>query len=83
MNPILKLTSFFKTASVMSIAIGISVLVHATVLAIKFTPEITKAIKRLPTLDVVLVNAKTKNAPKNAKVIAQSNLDRGGQYRRR
>lgn len=78
MNPILKLTSFFKTVSVMSIAIGISVLVHATVLAIKFTPEITKAIKRLPTLDVVLVNAKTKNAPKNATVIAQSNLDRGG-----
>lgn len=78
MNLGLKLTSLFKTVSVMSIAIGISVLVHATVLAIKFEPEITKAIKNLPTLDVVLVNAKTKQAPKNAKLIAQSNLDRGG-----
>lgn len=67
-----------KSMSAIAIAIWISVFIHATLLAIKFEPEIKKFANQLPTLDVVLVNAKTKNAPDKADKIAQANLDRGG-----
>ena len=62
----------------MMMAIWFSVSVHAVLLAIKFEPEIKKFAERLPSLEVVLVNAKTKNAPEKAELIAQANLDRGG-----
>lgn len=59
-------------------AIGFSLAVHAVLLAIQFESELKDAIKRLPSLEVVLVNAKTQQAPDNAELIAQANLDRGG-----
>ena len=59
-------------------AIWFSVSAHAVLLAIKFEPELKKFAERLPSLEVVLVNAKTKKAPENAELIAQANLDRGG-----
>jgi periplasmic protein TonB len=62
----------------MAVAIWISVSVHVILLAIKFEPELKKMAERLPSLEVVLVNAKTKNAPNKAELIAQANLDRGG-----
>jgi len=64
--------------SAMAIAIWISISIHAAILAVKFEPEIKKFAERLPSLEVVLVNAKTKNAPDKAELIAQANLDRGG-----
>ena len=67
-----------KKFSVFSIAIGISVFVHAVILTIHFEPELKKLASKLPTLNVVLVNAKTKNAPDKAELLAQANLDRGG-----
>ncbi len=67
-----------KTMSAIAIALWASIAIHAVILAIKFEPEIKKIAERLPTLDVVLVNAKTKNAPDKADLIAQANLDRGG-----
>jgi len=73
-----KLAAKFKTFSAISIALWVSILIHATILAIKFEPEIKKFAEHLPSLDVVLVNAKTKNAPDKADVLAQANLDRGG-----
>lgn len=69
---------FLKNLTPFAIAIWFSVAVHAVLLAIKFEPELTEAIKRLPSLEVVLVNAKTEQAPENAELIAQANLDRGG-----
>jgi protein TonB len=62
----------------MKIAIVISVFVHAIILTIKFQPELKKFADHLPSLDVVLVNAKTKSAPDKAELLAQANLDRGG-----
>lgn len=59
-------------------AIGFSLAVHAVLLAIQFESELKDAMKRLPSLEVVLVNAKTQQAPDNAELIAQANLDRGG-----
>jgi protein TonB len=73
-----KLAAKFKTFSAISIALWVSILIHATILAVKFEPEIKKFAERLPSIDVVLVNAKTKNAPDKADVLAQANLDRGG-----
>lgn len=67
-----------KTVSAFTIAIWLSVLVHGVILSIKFEPELRKLADKLPSLDVVLVNAKTKTAPDKAELLAQANLDRGG-----
>lgn len=62
----------------MRIALIASVFIHVVILSIKFEPEIRRIKDSLPTLEVVLVNAKTKSSAKNAEVLAQANLDRGG-----
>ncbi len=67
-----------KTISAFTVAIWLSVLVHGVILSIKFEPELRKLADKLPSLDVVLVNAKTKTAPDKAELLAQANLDRGG-----
>jgi periplasmic protein TonB len=72
------LVSKLKTLSAFTIAIWISILIHAVILTIKFQPELKKFADQLPSLDVVLVNSKTKNAPDKAELLAQANLDRGG-----
>lgn len=58
----------------------VSLLLHIAVIdTVRFSapkPNIVKAT--LPALDVVLVNAKTEAAPQKADVLAQANLDRGG-----
>ena len=60
-------------------AFGISILVHAVALSIHFKlPQALKWESSAPPLEVVLVNAKTKEKPTKATVLAQSNLDRGG-----
>ena len=72
------LKAWLANLTVMSIAIWLSVAVHATILSIKFEPELRKLADKLPSLNVVLVNAKTKTAPDKAELLAQANLDRGG-----
>lgn len=67
-----------KKISAIAVAIWISVLIHGVILSIKFEPELRKLADKLPSLDVVLVNAKTKTAPDKAELLAQANLDRGG-----
>jgi len=67
-----------KTISAFSIAVGISIFVHAVILTMHFEPELKKLANKLPSLNVVLVNAKTKTAPEKAELLAQANLDRGG-----
>lgn len=67
-----------KTMSWMSIAIWLSILVHAAILSIQFEPELKRFKDNLPVLEVFLVNAKTATKPDNAEVFAQANLDRGG-----
>ncbi len=67
-----------KTVSAFTIAIWLSVVVHGVILSIKFEPELRKLADKLPSLEVVLVSAKTKTAPDKAELLAQANLDRGG-----
>ncbi len=62
----------------LTIAIWISILVHAVILSIQFQPELKKLQDKLPVLEVFLVNAKTMSKPENAEIYAQANLDRGG-----
>jgi protein TonB len=63
----------------LGIAIGVSIVVHAIVLAIHFKlPERLLRQQSESRLEVVLVNAKTRERPVRADVLAQANLDRGG-----
>jgi periplasmic protein TonB len=70
--------STVKTVSAIAVAIWVSIAIHAVILTIHFEPELKKLADNLPSLDVVLVNAKTKTAPDKAELLAQANLDRGG-----
>lgn len=76
----LRLQPIFQSPDrVLGAALGLSVLVHGIVLAIHFkVPERMLHKQSEPRLEVVLVNAKTRERPRHADVLAQANLDRGG-----
>ncbi len=60
-------------------AIGFSVLVHVIVLTIHFKPfDLKNLSDKGPPLEVALVNAKTVAKPSKADLLAQANLDGGG-----
>ena len=60
-------------------AIGASVLVHLIVLAIHFSPfSLKNTNDKGPPLEVALVNARTIAKPTKADILAQANLDGGG-----
>ena len=64
---------------VLHVAFGLSLLVHAVALSIHFkVPETLRAQLSNQPLEVVLVNAKTKERPVTPRALAQANLDRGG-----
>ena len=63
----------------LTLALGLSLVLHATALSIHFKlPDIIRDKYISPTLDVVLVNSKTRAKPVKADVLAQANLDGGG-----
>lgn len=63
----------------LTIAVAVSVLAHAALLAVHFTaPEAFKFQPTDPGLEVILVNAKHDKAPLKADALAQANLDGGG-----
>jgi protein TonB len=60
------------------IAITVSLLLHAAILSLHFTfPEASRTLQG-KVLDIVLVNAKSVRKPVDAQVLAQANLDGGG-----
>ncbi|MCC6608493.1 MAG: energy transducer TonB [Burkholderiales bacterium] len=60
-------------------AVVVSIVVHAVALSLNFKLPGGGRLKPQPqTLDVVLVNSKTKSAPEKPQVLAQANLDAGG-----
>lgn len=64
---------------VLGAALGLSILLHAAMLSVHFRfpdPLHWKAASQ--PLEVVLVNAKTREKPAKADILAQANLDRGG-----
>lgn len=61
------------------IALGVSVLAHAALLAVRFAaPDAFRQRPADPGLEVILVNAKHANAPVKADALAQANLEGGG-----
>ena len=59
--------------------LGFSIAIHGVVLAIRFQPfDFKKMLDRGPPLEVALVNAKSKAKPVKADILAQANLDGGG-----
>ncbi|MES2236798.1 MAG: TonB family protein [Pseudomonadota bacterium] len=59
-------------------ALGISLLVHAVLLAVHFTPpDLPKKVTE-QALDVILVNSKSRHKPDKAQARGQANLDGGG-----
>jgi len=63
----------------MQIALGVSIAVHAVLLTIRFVdPEGFNRIFEDTPLEVILVNAKSPEAPEKAQAIAQANLAGGG-----
>ncbi|HYL87722.1 MAG TPA: TonB family protein [Burkholderiales bacterium] len=64
---------------VLAMAIGTSIVLHAMLLAVHFRfPTIPRLQSSEQRMEVVLVNAKTRERPTKADVLAQANLDRGG-----
>ena len=62
----------------LSLALGVSLLLHAGLLAIRFTPPDFMDKARERALEVILVNSKSKAKPDKAQAKAQTNLDGGG-----
>lgn len=59
-------------------AFGISFLLHLFILLLQFGAPIEPRLFKDKPLEVVLVNSKSANRPQNAQVLAQTNLDGGG-----
>ena len=63
----------------MTYAIGASLLVHAVILTVHFVPfDLRNLADKGPPLEVALVNARTTAKPTKADILAQANLDGGG-----
>lgn len=73
------MTSLFQSRS-LTIAIAVSVVLHAALLAVRFVAPDAFVVKPAdPGLEVILVNAKHDRKPIQADALAQANLDGGGQ----
>jgi protein TonB len=63
----------------LALGIALSILIHAFVLAINFAPDLKPKQKaKDQPLEVVLVNARSKQKPVDPQALAQANLDGGG-----
>src|SRR5438093_438293 len=67
-----------RRMSVIGIAIGISIGIHALALTVHFTFGSGRIADRNPPLLVALVNAKSASKPTKPDLLAQANLDGGG-----
>lgn len=62
----------------LAIAVAVSLLFHGLLLFLHFQfPDESRAVRE-KALDIVLVNSRSKQKPKDAQALAQSNLDGGG-----
>ncbi|HQS31249.1 MAG: energy transducer TonB [Polaromonas sp. 39-63-203] len=69
-----------KSFSTLQLALGVSVAIHAVLLTVRFVdPERFNRVFQDTPLEVILVNAKSKEKPDFAKAIAQASLAGGGE----
>ena len=67
-----------RQSRLLATCVGVSLLLHALLLTVHFKfPDALKFIAAQP-LEVILVNAKTREKPAKAQALAQANLDGGG-----
>ncbi|NIO39525.1 MAG: TonB family protein [Burkholderiales bacterium] len=66
------------SADVLPVTLAFSIVFHAFLLLITFTMPEAPAGKAVPQLDVVLVNSQSSSRPVDAELLAQTNLDGGG-----
>jgi protein TonB len=72
-----------RSFSTLQIALGASIAVHAALLTVRFVdPEAFNRVFQDTPLEVILVNAKTNEAPTKAQAIAQANMAGGGDAER-
>lgn len=70
---------FLHGIGVLHVSVGLSILLHGVALSVHFTfPDAIRFKSPDTHLEVVLVNARTKEKPSKAELLAQANLDRGG-----
>ena len=75
----MKLPAVLRTFTTLQWALGVSVVVHAALLSVRFIdPEGFNRVFQDTPLEVILVNAKSDERPDKAQAIAQSNLAGGG-----
>ena len=76
----MKLPVFLQRLSVLQLALGVSVIVHAAILSVRFVdPESFNRVFEDTPLEVILVNAKSNEKPDKAQAVAQSSLAGGGE----
>lgn len=72
-----------RSFSTLQITLGLSIAVHAALLTVRFVdPEAFNRVFQDTPLEVILVNAKTNEAPEKAQAIAQANMAGGGEAER-
>lgn len=74
----MSLPAVFRKQSPLVLALWFSLAVHIVLLTLHFQPELKAFKDQIPSLEVMLVNSKTRSAPEKADALAQANLDRGG-----
>ncbi len=68
-----------RQGGMLAIALAVSIALHLTAAAIHFSPfDFSRMADKEPPLEVALVNAKTATKPAKADILAQANLDGGG-----
>ena len=67
-----------RRVSAIGIAIGVSVAMHAVAMMVHFTFGSGRVTDNSPQLQIALVNAKSASKPAKADILAQVNLDGGG-----
>lgn len=68
-----------RTFSVLQLALGISIAVHAVLLTVRFVdPEAFNRVFEDTPLEVILVNARTNERPDKARAVAQASMAGGG-----
>jgi len=68
-----------RQSRILAVSVAASVLLHAILLMIQFRfPDALRWKSANQPLEVILVNAKTRDKPSRAKALAQANLDGGG-----
>jgi periplasmic protein TonB len=67
-----------RQSRVFTLAMAASIVLHGIVLSIHFQMPSSNRVTPSTTMEVVIVNSKTRARPTQAQVLAQSNLDGGG-----